>query len=162
MINSSRKKDVLIVKSAIQQTAHKIRDMILRIDGAHVEALPDNKITERNKTFIRATVGKNGGITVITPSNGSKYAISDKSTKRIFSQPELIPIWEIRAGTHFDIPFSVDEPFRFFRRYSNIHPSKHNWHTKLFDYWNASNDTWREMEKPRDIRGLDFQHPELW
>lgn len=146
--------------SAIKQTTQN--HLPLRIDGAHVEAFPDNTISEQRKVTTYAKFVNNGIVTVIALGNGRKYAISDKSTKRIFAQPELIPIWEIRAGTHLDIPFSTTAPVRHFSKHSNIHPSKHHWYTKRYDEMNASNGSWREMEQPPYMRGIDFQHPELW
>lgn len=163
------------MNSAKKQT--KQRDMTmrkeimpLRIVGAHVEAtaeaLPNRTITERDKLFVRARIGDNGGITVIKNfySNGSALVLTDHSTKQQFLMPDLIGIWEIRAGSHFDIPFDPEAHFPYHRwmRIRNEHPSKRHMYDKHRDVWRVSNPSWVEMDRPPMLRGIDLQHPELW
>lgn len=95
------------------------------------------------------------------PHNERKMVLTDKVTKRTVSQPELIPLCAIREGSHMDIPFSL-EPLRYFSRITNNDQNKRHMYEKRLDYWSVSNPSWRVMDMPSYMRGIDFTEPGLW
>lgn len=115
------------MKNAIMQPPRT--DILLRIEGAHIE-LPQAQ-TFSAWTFDRA----------ISRAKFNKTA-------------DPIRTWQII--THKPLWVIGQKPsLRIWRDIANQHPSKHHYYDKLRDYYTASNDTWREMDKPRYMRGID-------
>lgn len=140
------------VNSAKKQTTEN--NLLLRIITADTKNLPVNRISNWQMMMTRARVTTNGRTCVIRDKDtGKPTVIQDLSTKQRFSQPELIPMWQIRSKNP---PIMTSgRGFAHIITSANIHPSKHHYYEKRYDYYEKSNPSWRVMEIPRYLRGLD-------